>query len=1285
MSKKLSQLFKGDRKYFTIVFFILILILITGIITPVIIKNKESNWKEELSEKITYIENSVKSDFISKEDHLLKLKEQIKNRLYKTLSSQNTSFRSLVELVNKERYDQYSIEVLAPNGKLISWNDKIAIPQEEIFPLSYPIGQVYFYNSNLYTYLTITDTIHVENDIFYLLVSLPVQYHFAFQNSYFERISYTKMLSDKYSTQFQIDYNSYTEKTKDGRKYSFEILNNKNNKIALVTINKPSLTTSVNNIYETTKEIQSLLILAALIFLSIGLRKDFLRIKSRLLRLLAIIIYCTAFRIILFYTGFTSFFFKGSLIDPSYFSSTFAFGFVKSPAEFFITNIFLLIIAVQSFRYLREYFKSKLGSDFKWYNIILLIPVAFLFLVIIRGLSASLRSVIFDSTLRYFKEPDLIPSILSVFMNLNIFMLGFTIILVLTALLFFTSALLPNKNARVQKRLYWIAFLFFQIFGIIYIQIQNQPLINILLSIIFVAIVFSIGFLILFYTDKTFYSYVYLAIAASIITVTLLNYFNLELERESLKTTALEINRPNDNLLRFLINETLRKSSENRKVIDDFLKENTNYDAVAFVIWSRSALQKESLNSSISLYDKNKSLVGRFSVGIDSSLDKITDFNQYSDSLAGVNEIDQPNSDFDKFILGVKPVKNMGITIGYISASLGFDIQNLGTENIPDFLESNKNLVNSVIDINQLKIFEFTNSKIAQVYGDIYPSRDQIKPILNANFSQFNEAWLNLTFNGENYLTYVLKTQNNGQTQITAVSVMKKHFTWNLFNFFKIFIIQSLFIIILFIFFFIINIRQFKYSFRTQLLIAFLIISIVPLVILAVYNHQVVDERTQSAIFNELDESTSHIEQHIRIQLEKNENQDILTAFKNAGRELGISFTVFESSDLVYSTQNEYYFSGLFPRKLNTEAYYQLYYLSYREFLAHENFGNYKYDAFYKKVSFDGKNFVIEVNDAFNNVKLNFSTLDVDVFLFGIYSFAVILIIILSTILANRISSPIRRLTKATDSVAHGDLNVEIDSNEKGELKDLIEGFNSMTSELQKNQNELAELERENAWKEMAKQVAHEIKNPLTPMKLAVQQLIIAYKDKNKNFDSIFEKVSGTILNQIESLSSIASEFSRFAKMPSLKLEVLEMVSAVKDSINLFVDEKIKIELNTFINEAYIEADKSQLRRLVINLIRNSIQADSTQIEIYISEIFENYQIDFKDNGKGIPENYKEKIFESNFTTKEKGMGIGLKLAKRFLEGINGNIQLIESNENGTLFRILIPKYNNNDEIKNIS
>jgi len=215
----------------------------------------------------------------------------------------------------------------------------------------------------------------------------------------------------------------------------------------------------------------------------------------------------------------------------------------------------------------------------------------------------------------------------------------------------------------------------------------------------------------------------------------------------------------------------------------------------------------------------------------------------------------------------------------------------------------------------------------------------------------------------------------------------------------------------------------------------------------------------------------------------------------------------------------------------------------------------------------------------------------------------------------------------------------------------------------------------------MAKQVAHEIKNPLTPIKLAIQQLIASYNDKSKNFDKIFKNVTKTTLNQIDNLGQIASEFSSFAKMPSIKLEKLDIVPVIKDTTNLFIDDKINIDFESEASEAIVEADTSQLRRMLINMIRNSIQANATDIAIRLTIKADNISLIIVDNGKGISDEIKEKIFETNFTTKEKGMGLGLKLARRFLEGVNGKIHLVESDSSGTTFEITIPKYNFSDNV----
>jgi len=231
-----------------------------------------------------------------------------------------------------------------------------------------------------------------------------------------------------------------------------------------------------------------------------------------------------------------------------------------------------------------------------------------------------------------------------------------------------------------------------------------------------------------------------------------------------------------------------------------------------------------------------------------------------------------------------------------------------------------------------------------------------------------------------------------------------------------------------------------------------------------------------------------------------------------------------------------------------------------------------------------------------------------------------------------------------------------------------------MVKELKIKQMELADMERETAWKDMAKQVAHEIKNPLTPMKLSVQQLVAAHNDNSSKFNSIFEKVTNTIIHQIDTLKNIASEFSAFARMPKLKIEEVDIIKILFDTKILFTDEDVDIQIDSEHREYIASNDFDQLLRTMINLVRNSIQAKASKVEIQLNEIDDNYEISIHDNGSGIDLKYVNRVFDLNFTTKIEGMGIGLNVAKRFIESIHGKIEVSDSSKSGTTIVILLPK-----------
>jgi nitrogen fixation/metabolism regulation signal transduction histidine kinase len=237
-----------------------------------------------------------------------------------------------------------------------------------------------------------------------------------------------------------------------------------------------------------------------------------------------------------------------------------------------------------------------------------------------------------------------------------------------------------------------------------------------------------------------------------------------------------------------------------------------------------------------------------------------------------------------------------------------------------------------------------------------------------------------------------------------------------------------------------------------------------------------------------------------------------------------------------------------------------------------------------------------------------------------------------------------------------------------------------MVQELERSAGLLAQSERESAWREMAKQIAHEIKNPLTPMKLNIQHLQRAVAE-GKDDPEMVERISATLIDQIDSLSAIAREFSDFAKMPRPKLTRINLVSKLNSLQQLFDSgdrAKIRIDLGTH-QKVFVMADKEQLMRVFINLVKNGLQSIPEGREGLIRVGLETLKdhkvrITFADNGKGIPEEIRDKLFQPNFTTKSGGMGMGLAITHNIIRSFGGSIWYDTVLHQGTTFYVELPE-----------
>lgn len=261
------------------------------------------------------------------------------------------------------------------------------------------------------------------------------------------------------------------------------------------------------------------------------------------------------------------------------------------------------------------------------------------------------------------------------------------------------------------------------------------------------------------------------------------------------------------------------------------------------------------------------------------------------------------------------------------------------------------------------------------------------------------------------------------------------------------------------------------------------------------------------------------------------------------------------------------------------------------------------------------------------------------------------------------------RLEKRNEKIQIGGASEEIST--------LIDSYNSMIDELEDSAAQLAKSEREQAWREMAKQVAHEIKNPLTPMRLSVQSFQRKFDPQDPNIHDKVDEYSKTLIQQIDTMSSIASAFSNFAKMPAQKNETLNVVEITKLALDIFNEDYIKYYPSE--HEIIANFDRTQLIRVITNLVKNSTQAiskenENPKIEVRVSSENNRVCIEVEDNGVGISEDNKPKIFEPKFTTKTSGMGLGLAMVKNIVETYNGSITFTSEKDKGTTFIVRFPK-----------
>ena len=987
-------------------------------------------------------------------------------------------------------------------------------------------------------------------------------------------------------------------------------------------------------------------------------------------------------------------FFTGGIFDPALFASKFGFGIAQSIGELTLTSVALTLNSALIARlWLRT--TQPDGSHVRIalaVRIVAGLACVVLLFWILRGYAAAIRSGVFDSALTYFDARVLLPSPALVFMVLDFFLLGVCTLSAAIALTLVAVAAMsagPGGKVRVSA---WVAVAAgIAAVAVVFGFTSDTPLTSLAYRLVF-------GGAVLFAASRyrkldpaeragRIRTHVFLLLAGSVVMLyPLLDENAHEKDRGRVEVFAAEVLKPVDGWLQHVVDEGLQGFAS-----DDYRERLSEGDAgdvsgIAFERWSSSLACSQGYDAMFTVIDPYGRQASRFVIG--SAIAAMTEADttipmgpgpiiRVRDIGTGVNAL--------KVYAGSMPIIGPDSTmLGHARVVVAAGQQALFRGETPAILRGS----------SESRMESFYRKVTLSEYRDgvLLTSNNPLVPVARPLPAQVGEAfadssrsslWTIDDIDGEAYEAYFVR---RGPTDLVSLGLKELGATWHIVGVVKMVAAFAVVALALALWWRLVLWRRgvpYRLTFRDRLLLALFVTAIVPLTFVAFYARVYEGDQQLEMLENRLDEETQGVIYNITDHPEQGVTvpafPDTPLKAEELASDIGTDFNIYIDNQLRVSSRPTLYDVGILDSRLSGNIYAKIVLGGRRFVVQTEKVGSVEYSVGYRPVLDANQNIigVVSVPTLFRSEETEEQAARRNALLLTTYAVVLLMVIAFSTAFAGRIAGPVQRLTEATRRVARGELDVHIPhAGAEGEISELIQSFEGMTRDMQKSREDLVRYERELAWKEMAKQVAHEIKNPLTPMRLSIQHLRRTYADGAANFGEILDTVTRTIIEQIDTLSRIASEFSHFARMPRRNLDRQEVRPIVEEAVRLFGQES-SVTFDVRVEEGLPEiiADREELRRALINVIRNGIQAMDGSGSMLITGTAEGggIAIAVTDHGKGVPEEMIDKLFVPNFSTKTDGMGLGLAIVKKTVEDLHGTVTLTSSVGEGTTVRLWVP------------
>jgi signal transduction histidine kinase len=1020
------------------------------------------------------------------------------------------------------------------------------------------------------------------------------------------------------------------------------------------------------------------------------------------------------------------------LFDPQHLASGYGFGILATTGDLLLTAAFavmVILLLVRITEPLRRTILSRtdvpdransvvtaLGSVgvFALHSVIAFLTLSFL--------SHIVHNAVLDSTLDYFERANLLPQRLVLLVLIALLLLSFAAIF-FSARMFWISVRIMHPASYRPRLTVWtvlVGLLTISVTGAVFFFVTDlRSVISIPATAIFIASVYMVALASPMKSDRISDWLRVRTVVPSIVLFALLLYpileHGLDTERHiRMQLAAKSFDDDMDSRVTFVLGQILDRASE-PEFARAFREAETGgaerLDSLAQVVTTdHVAASLGSHELTLTIFSESGEPSGRYvestrpwSRSILDNLDRdeydlLHDMYKEQGDTGVLIEKMTGRRERERFVYeGFAPILDAGRRTGWllIRAEPVAEARE-GIAPFPRVLVPSGEFVDN---FENLSLAEFRDDVLIRSFGRNF-GRYTLDPSVSEALLERGELWRTERVRDRDFVTFYRYSQSSSPSimdarpTIIAVRVPAINFFDHLFYLLRVTVAGLLlgipiYLLGLFWRFHKGLVPARRVQFRDKVLNAFFVVGTVTVAAMGWVGLRVVTGENDRAVESWLRQHLERVEDTLNSEAQSDElAYGVLERvdLDSLSERVGLDLNVYRGVDLSRSTRPNLIRERLIDSRLPVKAYEALFFDGFRFITVEQKLGSFTYTAGYRAlVDEEGKpRYVISLPTLPEQERIEEERARTVAYLFGALLLLVMVVMVTAAALANALARPMARLRSGLQAVAEGRFESIGPVRSRDEISDLVRTFNAMQDQLVESRTLLAQQERQLAWREMARQVAHEIKNPLTPMKLSIQHLRSAFRrsgsteenKEGKSFSGIFGRTTSTLIEQIDALARIADEFASFGRMPRHVQEPVDLNAVVEEAVSLMANQsEVQIRMALTERTPIVNGDREALRRMFINLIKNAAQSvpEDRKGMIRLTTEWDKQQelivVRVIDNGTGIDPRLWNKIFVPSFSTKTSGTGLGLALAQKTIDDMKGEIGFDTSNS-GTTFWI---------------